>query len=77
MTRLPAVTARQLVAVAEKLGFIFDRQKGSHAVYVRTNEHGRTTIVVPIHKGRTLKRGTLRGLVDDMGLSTNELLDLL
>jgi len=42
MTRLPAVTARQLVAVAEKLGFVFDRQKGRHAVYVRTNEHGRT-----------------------------------
>ena len=29
MTRLPAVTARELVAVAEKLGFVLDRQKGS------------------------------------------------
>jgi predicted RNA binding protein YcfA (HicA-like mRNA interferase family) len=28
MTRLPAVTARQLVAVAERIGFTFDRQKG-------------------------------------------------
>ncbi|MEY3206285.1 MAG: hypothetical protein RLZZ21_2616 [Planctomycetota bacterium] len=28
MTRLPAVTARQLIAVAEKIGFAFDRQKG-------------------------------------------------
>jgi hypothetical protein len=35
MTRLPAVTARELVAVAEKLGFVLDRQKGSHAVFIR------------------------------------------
>ncbi|MEY3206283.1 MAG: hypothetical protein RLZZ21_2614 [Planctomycetota bacterium] len=77
MTRLPAVTARQLIAVAEKIGFAFDRQKGSHAVYVRTTEHGSETIVVPIHKGRTLKRGTLHGLIDDMGLSAKELVDLL
>lgn len=26
MTRLPAVTARELIAVAEKLGFVLDRQ---------------------------------------------------
>lgn len=77
MTRLPAVTARQLVSVAEKIGFTFDRQKGSHAVYVRTTDQGSVTIVVPVHKGRTLKRGTLHGLMDDMGLSTKEFIDLL
>ena len=77
MTRLPAVTARQLIAVAEKIGFVFDRQKGSHAVYVRTSEHGSVRIVVPVHQGRTLKRGTLHGLIDDMGLSAKELVDLL
>ena len=77
MTRLPAVTARQLVAVAERVGFVFDRQRGSHAVYVRTTDTGTTTIVVPMHKGRMLKRGTLHGLIDDMGLSVRELVDLL
>lgn len=56
---------------------MFDRQNGSHAVYVRTTELGSTTIVVPVHKGRTLKRGTLHGLIDDMGLSTQEFIDLL
>jgi predicted RNA binding protein YcfA (HicA-like mRNA interferase family) len=30
--RLPAVEANDLVRVARKLGFILDRQKGSHAV---------------------------------------------
>ena len=77
MTRLPAVTARQLVAVAERDGVVFDRQKGSHAVYVRKTEFGTTMIVVPMPKGRSLKRGTLHGLIDDMGLSTKEFIDLL
>lgn len=77
MTRVPAVTARQLVAVAERVGFVFDRQKGSHAVDVRKTENGTTTIVVPMHKGSSVKRGTLHGLIDDMGLSTQEFIDLL
>ena len=51
--------------------------KGSNAVYVRTTEQGSVTIVVPVQKGRTLKRGTLHGLIDDMGLSTKEFIDLL
>jgi predicted RNA binding protein YcfA (HicA-like mRNA interferase family) len=77
MTRLPALTAREFVAVAEKVGFAFDRQKGSHAVYIRTTAQECTTIVVPVHKGRTLKRGTLHGLIDDMGLTREEFIDLL
>jgi predicted RNA binding protein YcfA (HicA-like mRNA interferase family) len=46
-------------------------------VYVRTTEQGCTTIVVPVHNGRTLKRGTLHGLIDDMGLTREEFIDLL
>jgi predicted RNA binding protein YcfA (HicA-like mRNA interferase family) len=70
MSKLPSVPARDVIRVAEKLGFTFDRQKGSHAVYLRASDHRR--LVVPIHKGRDLKPGTLRGLTDDMGLSVEE-----
>jgi len=31
--KLPAVKARDVVRVATKPGFVFDHQKGSHAVY--------------------------------------------
>jgi predicted RNA binding protein YcfA (HicA-like mRNA interferase family) len=77
MSRLPAVSAREFVAVAQRAGFVFDRQKGSHAVWVRTTKHGTTTLVVPMHKGQSLKRGTLHGLINDMGLTKEEFLDLL
>ena len=38
MSKLPVVAARQVVKVAQKVGFEFDRQKGSPAVYVRASD---------------------------------------
>jgi len=35
--KLPAITAKELVRVAEQLGFTFRRQSGSHAIYVRAS----------------------------------------
>lgn len=67
MNKLPVVAARDVIRVAEQLGFAFDRQRGSHAVYLRATDKRR--LVIPVHKGRELKPGTLRGLIDDMGLS--------
>ena len=53
--RFPDVNSKQMVKVAEKLGFIFVRQCGtSHAIYIRENDKRRTTI--PIHGKKSLKR---------------------
>lgn len=49
MSKLPVVPARDVIRVAEKLGFAFDRQKGSHMVYLRAADHRR--LVIPVHKG--------------------------
>jgi predicted RNA binding protein YcfA (HicA-like mRNA interferase family) len=75
MTKLPGVAARDVIRVAERLGFAFDRQKGSHAVYLRASDKHR--LVIPVHKGRDLKPGTLRGLIDDMGLSVEQFVGML
>jgi len=75
MTKLPSVSAREAIRVAEKLGFIFDRQKGSHAVYYRAIDGRR--VVIPVHKGRDLKPGTVRGIIDDLGLTIDEFLESL
>jgi predicted RNA binding protein YcfA (HicA-like mRNA interferase family) len=47
MSKLPSVTAREVIRVAERLGFEFDRQKSSHAVYIRTSDRRR--LVIPVH----------------------------
>lgn len=71
MTRkLPVVTAKEVIRVAERIGFVFDRQKGSHAVYYRPSDKRR--VVVPIHSGRELKPKTLVGIIADMGLTVEE-----
>ncbi len=75
MSKLPVVTAREVVRVASKLGFAFDRQKGSHAVYIRSSDKRR--LVIPIHKGRDLRPGTIRGLIEDMDVSVDEFVAML
>jgi len=70
VSRPPVVTAREVATIAEKLGFVLDRQRGSHAVYFRALDKRR--VVIPMHKGKDLKPGTLRGIIGDMGLSVEE-----
>jgi predicted RNA binding protein YcfA (HicA-like mRNA interferase family) len=67
--RLPAVTARDLVRVAQRLGFTFRRQTGSHAIYVRESDHAR--VVIPMRSG-DIKRKTLRAIINDLGVSVEE-----
>ena len=75
MSKLPTIRARDLVRAAERAGFVFDRQRGSHAVYYR--ESDRRRIVVPVHAGQDMKPGTLRAIITDMGLTVDEFIALL
>lgn len=70
MSKPPAVTARDVVKVAESIGFVKDRQRGSHAIYYRHADHRR--VVIPMHAGKDLKPGTLRGIIADLGLTPEE-----
>jgi predicted RNA binding protein YcfA (HicA-like mRNA interferase family) len=71
--KLPAVTAKELVRVAERLGFEFRRQRGSHAIFVRANDQAR--VVIPMHAGN-LKHKTLRAIVRDLKISLEEFAEL-
>jgi len=52
MSNYPSVKAKDFIKVIETLGFYFDRQKGSHAIY--KNTEGKR-VVVPIHSGKGIK----------------------
>jgi predicted RNA binding protein YcfA (HicA-like mRNA interferase family) len=73
MSKLPALRPKDLARVVRRLGFVLDRQKGSHAVYLRAADHRR--VVIPMHN-RDLKPGTLHGLIGDIGISADELAKL-
>lgn len=73
MSKLPAVRPNEVARVAQRLVFIFDRQKGSHAIYYRNDKK---RLVIPMHN-KDLKPGTLHGLIKDMGLAADEFAELL
>ena len=56
--------------VARKLGFVFRRQTGSHAIYTRASDD--SIVVIPIHKGRTIPIGTARAILRDMNITVEE-----
>ena len=43
MTRLPIISPKQMARVAERLGFVLDHQRGSHAFYIHPD--GRITTI--------------------------------
>jgi len=72
---MPVVRARDVIRVAERLGFVLDRQKGSHAVYYRARDRAR--IVIPVHQGKDIKLKTLAGIIKDMGITVEEFAEML
>ena len=63
-------TPRKIIALIRKRGFVFTRQRGSHAVYVRTTD--KATIVVPMH-ARDISKGTLGRILKIAGLTIADL----
>jgi predicted RNA binding protein YcfA (HicA-like mRNA interferase family) len=73
MSRLPVISGAVCIKVLTKIGFVIDRQRGSHVILVR--EDPRMTVSVPDHQ--ELDRGTLLAIVRQVGLSVDEFVDLL
>ena len=73
MSKLPVISGRECIKALEKAGFYFKRQEGSHIVMRRDDPFAQ--VVVPNHK--ELDRGTLRAIVRQAGLSSNEFMKLL
>ncbi|MDB9535229.1 type II toxin-antitoxin system HicA family toxin [Dolichospermum planctonicum CS-1226] len=74
MSIFTSVKAKDFIKVVEKLGFYFDRQKGSHAIYKHND--GRR-VVIPIHSGKDIKQGTLTGMIQDVGIDKETFFNLL
>ena len=68
--KLPVLTARELLSILKRLGFEQSHQRGSHLTLKRPRDGRRATI--PVHAGRTLKKGLLKGLLNDIGLTVEE-----
>jgi len=71
MARLIPLSYRIVIKKLRKLGFVFRRSTGgTHEIW--WNELTRKTCIVPHH--REVKVGTLRSIIRQAGVATNEFL---
>jgi predicted RNA binding protein YcfA (HicA-like mRNA interferase family) len=75
MPYLPSLTAKDIIRALKRVGFLEDRQKGSHLVLINPQTKART--IIPIHHGRTIKKSLVYAIIADAGLSPEEFLNLL
>ena len=74
MTRLPAVTPRQMVAALKRAGFQQHHQKGSHLFLWNPETKRMTTVSQHV---RDLKRDTMKKIIEQAGLTDDEFRALL
>jgi predicted RNA binding protein YcfA (HicA-like mRNA interferase family) len=73
--RLPSVTSKDDVRALGRAGFSVSRTSGSHCRLIHATDPTRK-VTVPIHGG-DLKRGTLRAIISQAGLTVAEFISLL
>jgi predicted RNA binding protein YcfA (HicA-like mRNA interferase family) len=74
MSKLPSLTGKEVVSLLKKVGFIVERQRGSH-VFLK-HDDGQAT-VIPIHSGETIGPGLLSKILRDVEMTKDELLKIL
>lgn len=72
--KLPVVGAREIVRVASRLGFVF-HHLGKPLCLLRERDGAR--VVIPIHSGKDINPKTLKGILDDMGVTVEAFRKLL
>ena len=68
MPKLPIISGREIIKIAQKIGFETIRQHGSHVI-LRNTQHVRLTI--PLHD--SLKPGTLLQILKTLQITKKEL----
>jgi len=70
LSRLGAYTGEQVVRAFQRAGWEITRQRSSHVILEK--EGYEATLSVPVHKGKNVKRGTLRDLIKDAKMNVDE-----
>jgi len=71
---LPRLTAKEIIAVLMRVGFVLSRQSGSHRIY--KNKDGKR-VTVPFHANKILHPKVLKSILRDADLNEEKLRKLL
>jgi len=73
LSRLGSYRGEDVVRALKRAGWEITRQRSSHVILEK--EGHEATLSVPVHKGKNVKRGTLRDLIRDAGMTVDEFLE--
>jgi predicted RNA binding protein YcfA (HicA-like mRNA interferase family) len=73
MGRLAQLSDERLVRARGRLGWTTARRSGSHVVLTHP---GKNPVTVPVHRRKTLKEGTARGILKAAGVTEQELFNV-
>lgn len=74
MTRMPRITGKKLVAALKRNGFVTVRITGSHH---HLHSPGGGLVTVPVHSGEIISPFILRSILEQAGITVDELIELL
>jgi len=74
--RLPSLKAREVIRALERADFIVSRTSGSHCRLIHATNPARK-VTVPLHGSTDLKRGTLRAIITQAGMTVAEFMTFL
>jgi len=74
--RLPCLRARDVIRALKRAGFAVSRTSGSHCRLIHETDPARK-VTVPLHGNTDIKRGTLRSIIAQAGLTVAEFIALL
>jgi predicted RNA binding protein YcfA (HicA-like mRNA interferase family) len=74
MPKLPIVKPNELLRVLKRLGFFEYHQVGSH---IQLKHPDGRRVTVPFHKGKDIKKKTLKGILNDIDVSIEEFVKIL
>lgn len=75
MPKLPLVSGKEVIKALSKAGFQTVGRKGSHIRLKKKTPIKAYIVIVPLHP--EIKRGTLKSILRQAGLTTNEFIKLL
>ena len=64
-------SSKFLIKLLEEHGYLFKRAKGSYQVYY--NQETNSTIIVPVHGNKDIKKGTFLAILKQVGIDKSEL----
>jgi predicted RNA binding protein YcfA (HicA-like mRNA interferase family) len=74
VSKLPVLSANELIKALYKIGYLIDHQTGSHIILRNVNYPFRR-LTIPNHK--EIAKGTLRAIIRQAGLSVEEFTHLI